>query len=138
MDNPLVKFGSDVYQPGQPINLTYDAFGPPAGFVRGLFEYLYRAEGLTLLPHIPPGITRLEQRFPVRFGAKRLYLATVGKGPITGVAINGVPWNSFDPIRFSCLMRKTRKTLPLKLRWEAPRHSDLKWQPEITPCHWLR
>ena len=96
MDNPLVKFGSDVYQPGQPINLTYDAFGPPAAFVRGLFEYLYRADAITLLPHIPPGITRLEQRFPVRFGTKRLYLATVGAGPITGVAVNGKMWKSFD------------------------------------------
>ncbi len=96
MDNPLVKFGSDVYQPNQPINLTYDAFGPPAAFVRGLFEYLYRADGLTLLPHIPPGITRLEQRFPIRFGTKRLYLATVGAGPITAVTLNGQPWEPFD------------------------------------------
>jgi len=96
MDNPLVKFGSDVYQPGQPINLTYDAFGPPAAFVRGLFEYLYRADGLTLLPHIPPAISRLEQRFPIRFGTKRLYLATVGSGSITAVTVNGRPWTSFD------------------------------------------
>jgi hypothetical protein len=96
MDNPLVKFGSDVYQPGQPVNLTYDAFGPPAAFVRGLFEYLYRADGLTLVPHIPPGITRLEQRFPIRFGTKRLYLATVGDGPVAAVTLNGKPWTSFD------------------------------------------
>ena len=96
MDNPLVKFGSDVYQPGQPINLTYDALGPAAAFVRGLFEYLYRADGLTLLPHLPPGLTRLEQRFPIRYGTKRLYLATVGTGPITAVALNGKPWTQFD------------------------------------------
>jgi hypothetical protein len=96
LDNPLVKFGSDVYQPGQPINLTYDAFGPPAAFVRGLFEYLYRADGLTLIPHIPPGITRLEQRFPVRFGVKRLYLATTGAGTITRVTVNGKRWKLFD------------------------------------------
>jgi hypothetical protein len=96
MDNPLVKFGSEVYQPGQPINLTYDAFGPPAAFVRGLFEYLYRADGLTLVPHIPPAITRLEQRFPVRFGVKQLHLATVGTGPITAVRLNGQAWPSFD------------------------------------------
>jgi hypothetical protein len=96
MDNPLVKFGSDVYQPGQPINLTYDAFGPPAAFVRGLFEYLYRADELTLLPHIPPGITSLTQRFPIRFGSKELFLATVGTGPITAVALNGQPWTRFD------------------------------------------
>ncbi len=96
MDNPLVKFGSDVYQPNQPINLTDDAFGPPAAFVRGLFEYLYRADGLALLPHIPPGITRLEQRFPIRFGTKQLFLATVGAGPITAVTLNGKSWTRFD------------------------------------------
>ncbi len=96
MDNPLVKFGSDVYQPNQPINLTYDAFGPPAAFVRGLFEYLYRADALTLLPHVPPGITRLEQRFPIRFGTKKLYLATVGSGSITAVTLDGKPWTRFD------------------------------------------
>jgi hypothetical protein len=59
-------------QPGEAVNLCYDSFGLPAAMMRGLFEYLYRADGLTLLPHIPTGITRLEQHFPVRFGAKRL------------------------------------------------------------------
>jgi hypothetical protein len=96
MDNPLVKCGSDVYQPNQPINLTYDAFGPAAAFVRGLFEYLYEADELTLVPHVPPTITRLEQRFPIRFGAKRLYLASVGTGPITAVTLDGKAWRQFD------------------------------------------
>ncbi len=96
MDNPLTKCGSDVYQPREPINLCYDTFGPAAALVRGLFEYLYRADGLTLLPHIPPGITRLEQHFPIRFGAKGLYLATVGSGPVTSVLVNGKPWAKFD------------------------------------------
>jgi hypothetical protein len=96
LDNPLVKFGSDVYQPAQPINLTYDAFGPPAAFVRGLFEYLYRADGLRLIPHVPPGVTRLEQRFPIRFGTTQLYLATAGTGAITAVRLNGKCWNSWD------------------------------------------
>ena len=96
MDNPLVDFGGAVYQPGEPINLCYDSFGPPAAMVRGLFEYLYRADGLTLVPHVPPGITRLEQDFPIRFGTKRLYLATIGSGPVTAVSVNGKPWESFD------------------------------------------
>jgi len=96
MDNPLTKCGSDVYQPREPINLCYDTFGPAAALVRGLFEYLYRADGLTLLPHIPPGITRLEQHFPIRLGAKRLFLATAGSGPVTGVLVNGKPWAKFD------------------------------------------
>ena len=96
MDNPLVKCGSDVYQPNLPINLTYDAFGPPAAFIRGLFEYRYQADTLTLFPHVPSGITRLEQGFPIRFGNKRIYLATAGAGPVTAVKLNGKNWDSFD------------------------------------------
>jgi hypothetical protein len=96
LDNPLVKFGSEVYQPGEPINITYDAFGAPAALIRGLFEYLYRADGLTVVPHIPSGIARLEQKFPIRFGTKRLYLAVAGQGPITAVRVNGQNWPSFD------------------------------------------
>lgn len=96
LDNPLVKFGSDVYQPGEPINITYDAFGPPAAMVRGLFEYLYRADGLTLIPHIPAGITELHQRFPVRFGRKQLYLSAVGQGSVRRVLVNGRDWQWHD------------------------------------------
>ena len=96
LDNPLVNFGGAVYQPNQPINLCYDSFGAPAAMLRGLFEYLYRADGLTLIPHIPPGITRLEQHFPIRFGTKRLYLATAGRGTVTSVSVNGKAWKRFD------------------------------------------
>lgn len=96
MDNPLVDFGNAVYQPKEPINLCYDSFGPPAAMVRGLFEYLYRADALTLIPHIPPEITALAQRFPIRFGTKRLYLSTAGAGAVTAVRINGKSWTAFD------------------------------------------
>jgi hypothetical protein len=96
MDNPLTKFGSDVYQPKEAINLCYDTFGPAAGFIRGLFEYLYSAEGLTVLPHIPPTITELQQLDPIRFGKKKLYLSTAGNGQITSVRINGQIWKSFN------------------------------------------
>jgi hypothetical protein len=96
MDNPLVKFGSEVYQPSEPINICYDTFGPAAGFMRGLFEYLYDARGLTLIPHIPPGISALDQRDPVRFGGKLVYCSTVGSGPVTGVMVNGRRWKNFD------------------------------------------
>lgn len=95
LDNPLVKQGSDVYQPNQPVNLTYDAFGPPAAFMRGLFEYRYAAGGLTLVPHIPPGIKQLEQLDPVRFGAKQVFLSVAGDGPITHVLVNGRKWKAF-------------------------------------------
>jgi hypothetical protein len=96
MDNPLVEFGSKVYQPKEPINLCYDTFGPAAAMVRGLFEYIYRADGLTLVPHVPPGITRLEQRFPIRFGTKKLYISTLGSGSVSAVWINGEGWSRCD------------------------------------------
>jgi hypothetical protein len=96
MDNPLTDFGNGVYQPKEPINLTYDAFGPAAAFIRGLFEYQYSAQGLRLIPHIPPGITDLEQLDPIRFGEKLLYLSVAGRGGITSVTINGRAWKSFD------------------------------------------
>jgi hypothetical protein len=97
MDNPLVNFGDDVYQPQQPINITYDAFGPPAATIRGLFEYLYKSDRLILVPHIPPKITQLEQRDPIRFGTKKIYLSTAGSGHIARVTINGNVWTAFTP-----------------------------------------
>ncbi len=96
MDNPLVKCGAEVYQPREPINLTYDAFGPPAALVRGLFEYLYSADTLTIVPHVPPGMTELEQHFPIRFGTKRIYIATRGQGGVKSVFINGKAWKQHD------------------------------------------
>ena len=96
MDNNLTNFGSEVYQPNEPINCVYDTWGVPAALIRGLFEYLYRADGLTIVPHIPPRIADLEQDFPIRFGAKRLWLSTAGSGPITSILVNGEPWTKFD------------------------------------------
>jgi hypothetical protein len=98
MDNPLTKCGSDVYQPNQPVNLCYDTFGPAAAFMRGLFEYLYRADGLTLIPHIPAAIEELQQLDPVRFGQKKLFLTTLGRGPVTAVKVNGRKWKDFDSV----------------------------------------
>lgn len=96
MDNNLTHFGRDPYQPKEPINCVYDAWGVPAAFIRGLFEYLYQADRLVVIPHIPTGITRLEQRFPIRFGAKRLFFSATGAGEITKVLVNGQPWPHHD------------------------------------------
>jgi len=103
LDNPLTEFGNNVYQPQQPVNITYDAFGPGTALLRGLFEYLYAADTLTLVTHVPAGITSLRQLDPVRWGEKRLFLSTRGAGPITAVSANGRPWADFDPrsIRFA-------------------------------------
>lgn len=96
LDNPLTQCGAAVYQPTLPINLCYDSFGPPAAMIRGLFEYLYKADELILIPHIPPQITKLQQNFPIRFGQNRIYLRTHGTGKISTVLINGHRWNKYS------------------------------------------
>jgi hypothetical protein len=142
LDNPLVKFGSDVYQPNQLINLTYDAFGPPAAFVRGLFEYLYRADGLTLIPHIPEAVSELEQDFPIRFGKKRLFISTSGRGPITSVRVNDGPWNEHDEVSVFLLYDKTPETARIQIglggvepaNIEAPKATAIAPVPENGPA----
>ncbi len=96
MDNNLTDFGDKPYQPKLPINCVYDTWGAPAALMRGLFEYLYRADGVELRPHIPTGISQLDQRFPIRFGAKRLFLSATGNGPVSAVIVNGKPCKTFD------------------------------------------
>jgi hypothetical protein len=134
MDNPLVEFGSKVYQPKHPTNLCYDSFGPLAASVRGLFEYLYTADSLTLIPHIPPEITRLEQRFPIRFGDKRLYIATAGSGSITGVLVDGKAWSHFDAervhLKFGFPHATTGETIRVEILLGGA--SPTPWQGEST------
>jgi hypothetical protein len=95
-DNPLVQFGKAVYQPQHPINCVYDTWGAPLGMLRGLFEYAYSAETLTLRPHIPTGITALDQRSPVQWGRKRIRLSVVGSGEVRRARVNGRPWHEHD------------------------------------------
>jgi len=96
MDNPLTERGNAVYQPNEPINICYDAFAPPAAMIRGLFEYVYSAQGLDLICHVPDSITELQQIDPIRFGKQRVFISVHGAGPISGVMINGVEWKRFD------------------------------------------
>ena len=134
MDNPLTKSGAAVYQPNQPVNLTYDAFGPPAAFLRGLFEYLYRADGLTLVPHIPPSVTELEQREPVRFGKKLIFLSVLGSGEITGVRVNGRKWKAFDGKSVFLAFEKTPDTARVELFLGGAQPSS-RQLPQAAPAH---
>ena len=101
LDNPLTEFGNNVWFKADSINLTYDAFGPFAAIVRGLFEFIYQADSLTLIPHVPPSIIHLEQHFPIRFGSKRLYISHTGTGPITKVLVNDTPLPDIEPDKIS-------------------------------------
>ena len=84
MDAPLTDFGNEVWFKDRQTNLCYDALGIPAATVRGLFEYVYKADELILIPHIPPGITEYSQREAVRWGDKRIAIAIRGGDGVTG------------------------------------------------------
>ncbi len=96
LDNNLTNFGSAPYQPKLPINCVYDSWGAPGGFMRGLFEYEYLADGIRIYPHVPDGITNMVQSFPVWFGAKKLYIQTSGNGAVNSVLVNGKKCRDFD------------------------------------------
>lgn len=131
MDNPLIDFGNDVYQPGVPINCVYDNWGVPAAMIRGLYEYVYSAEGLKIVPQIPSGITQIEQRFPIRFGPRRIYLRTTGSGPVTAVRVNNKAWELFGAD--SVFLPDDGRT-PKAARVEIARGGALlggEWQPDL-------
>jgi hypothetical protein len=69
-----------------------DNFAIPSATVRGLFEYIYKADKLVLYPHIPQSVTRYVQKEPVWFGGKSIYLTIAnGPGEIESVKVNGRP-----------------------------------------------
>ena len=90
MDAPYPNFGLNTWS-SFPTMITIDAFGCSSAFVRGIFEYIYSSESLTLVPHLPPNISALEQKFGVRWGAYRLFISTNGMpgSGIQSVSLNG-------------------------------------------------
>jgi hypothetical protein len=120
MDSPLVKWGSEVYQPNEPINTVFDMwacvfaaavskggiYSPtnrtytpypnriPAALLRGLWLPAYALDTLTLTPSLPGNVTALRQLFPLLWGGKRLLLSASGNTTrgIVSVVVNGAPW----------------------------------------------
>lgn len=107
MDSPLVAFGSEVYQPGEPINIVYDMFGVASGLLRSLWDPVYKANELTVTPHIPGNFSLLQQHFPMVWGQQALYFSARGdpSAPITSVTVDGGAWPS-------ALFTPTTLTLP--------------------------
>ena len=90
-DSPLAGCGQMPWggQLAQPYNVVYDCWGAPAGLLRGLFEYDYRAYSLRLRPHLPPGIYRYVQKSPVWFGKTKVWLTVTGSGAPVSARVNG-------------------------------------------------
>ncbi len=136
MDNPLTDFGNAVYQPKEKINLCYDSFGPFTALIRGLFEPVYSAEGLRLYPHIPPGITEIEQRFPLRFGKKKIFLSAMGSGPVTAVKVNSKDWASFDSESVILPYEKTPNGALVKIFLGGVDPASVKRENQVIDSNW--
>jgi hypothetical protein len=92
IDSPLTDFGRELWFKNNLTNICHDDFGVPAAVVRGLFEYNYGADSLTLRPHVPPTITDYTQHEPIRFGEKRIMISIKNGGRrIVSLKINGKP-----------------------------------------------
>jgi hypothetical protein len=98
MDAPWSQRGENTSNPWSDtgnfqvggVSVMIDNFAVPAATVRGLFDLDYRADRLILRPCVPGTITRYEQKEPVRFGTKRIYLSCRNGGPtVKAVTVNG-------------------------------------------------
>ena len=136
MDSPLVQWGSEVYQPQEPINTVFDMWAIPAALLRGLWQPMYALDALLLTPALPRNLTQLQQHFPLQWGGKRLLLSAAGNFslPLQGVTVNGQPWLNFTgasvTLPFSALADGDNFTLAL----QYPPASDIAlqqqaWQP---------
>ena len=75
---------------GEGVAVMVDNFAIPAATIRGLFDYDYKSDRIILHPRIPGTITSYNQKEPVRFGDKTLFLSCRNGGPeIKSVKING-------------------------------------------------
>jgi len=115
MDAPLKNFGASVWFDQELTNLCYDALGIPAAMIRGMFEYVYKSDGLILYPHIPPTISEYSQTEPIRFGSKRITITVVNGGPrVASVEVNGKKW----PVGCADSVSLNYDSLPSKARVE--------------------
>ena len=98
MDAPWSQRGENTSNPWSDtgkfkvggVAVMVDNFAIPAATIRGLFDLEYRSDRLILRPRIPGTITYYQQKVPVRFGEKKLYLSCRNGGPeINSVKVNG-------------------------------------------------
>lgn len=81
---------------GEDSGINIDFLGVTGAALRGLMEYVYEANTLKLVPHLPPTLLRYRQNAPVGWGQKQITLSVEGIGPITRVLVNGKPWKHRD------------------------------------------
>ena len=127
MDAPFSQFGANTANPwykDNPTAIMIDNFAIPAATIRGLMEYVYKADQLELYPHVPPCITRYEQHDPIRFGSKRLTIAIHNGGPrIESIRVNGEAWevtaDDYMTLPYEKLPAQARVEITMSGGWPA-------------------
>ena len=98
MDAPWSQRGENTHNPWSDsgkfrvggVAVMVDNFAIPAATIRGLFDCDYRSDRLILRPRVPGSITQYNQKEPIRFGEKQIYLFCHNEGPnIKEVKVNG-------------------------------------------------
>lgn len=98
MDAPWSQRGENTSNPWSDkgkfrvggVAVMVDNFAIPAATIRGLFDYDYKSDRLIIRPRVPGSITLYQQKEPVHFGKKRIFLTCVNGGPVLkSVKING-------------------------------------------------
>ena len=98
MDAPWSQRGENTHNPWSDsgnfrvggVAVMVDNFAIPAATIRGLFDCDYRADRLILRPRVPGSITQYNQKEPIRFGEKLIYISCHNQGPkVKTVTVNG-------------------------------------------------
>lgn len=96
IDAPFSQFGKNSNNPWSdrkgvsPISVMVDNFAISTATIRGLFEYNYAYDNVTLIPHIPANISKYTQHEPVVFGEKKIYISVINGSEIRKVTVNGI------------------------------------------------
>ena len=133
MDAPWTQCGENtdnLWYERKPTAIMVDNFAIPAATVRGLFEYLYKADRLILHPHVPATIAEYRQKEPIWFGEKRILLSCINGGmKVKSVKVNGRDAEADSPDQISLLY----ETLPSEARVEIVTEGGWPEQPLTKP-----
>ena len=121
------------------VSVMIDNFAIPAATVRGLFDYDYRSDRLILRPRVPGSIAYYEQKVPVRFGSKKIFVSCRNGGPrVKSVKINGAVLANPGPdgvaVMFASLPTEARIEIVTEGGWPA-RDSEVPYPrvPALNP-----
>ncbi|MDB4582019.1 hypothetical protein N9164_02585 [Draconibacterium sp.] len=132
-DAPRKELGAVGWFNGRfPYDIVYDCWGAPAGLLRGLFEYDYRANNLRVRPHLPSDISSYTQKWPVMFGKTKVYLTVTGSGAVKSAIASGREYQAINGwINLNMDGKRGNLLVEIICGDAVPRGA---WEPETQPA----